>query len=357
MRRQTKLGGALVVAAMVGALGCGSRSGLLDTNTGGANGASGAASGGTSGGGAGGASGGTGGALGLCPPGSGVVTLASNLASPWDIAIDDTYVYASLGVDPGGIVRVPKTGGAVTTLVDGPSRVHHLALTDDGVLFSASVAGRVLLVAKDGNALTNLAEFQHFPEGVATMGSTRFWVYQSAGVHGALIRFGLDDSKPEPLVTDLHDPWDLVAKGDWLYFQTHNDAKQPRGIHRYHTKSALLETVVDTTLEANDFEVTDDAIFFTTNAGLSRYALGAQGPVELTQGHFYGLSLLNGDVFVAQTGFDGAIRRYDPLTNTSSVIADGQSWPRHVVADSRCVYWTEQGTAGELNGSLKRAPR
>jgi hypothetical protein len=303
----------------------------------------------------------SGGASGLCPPGSDPVTLATGLDSPWDIALDDSDIYFSLGDDPGGISRVPKIGGAVTQLANGPSRVHHFVLGGDRVYFAASVAGQVLRVGKDGTGLTPLAEFQHFPEGIALMDQDVYWVYESGGVHGGLVRLASGTTEPVEVVPDLHDPWDLKPFGPWLYFSTLNDAAQPRAIYRYHTKSQQLQKVFEPGFEVNDFEVTDPVIYFTTNVGLSRYLVDSGTMELLAEGNFitYGVALSGASVFAADTGTenDGRILRYDVVTGNVTVIASAQDWPRHVAADENCVYWTNQGFAGTNTGSILRGPR
>jgi hypothetical protein len=165
-------------------------------------------------------------------------SLAEKLASPWGLAIDDRYVYASLlGSYPsyadGGVVRVPREGGGVEPLVEGKSvsaiavaeslffaSEHQIWRLDPGgapralaharnphaIVVAGDLAiwtefdtnGALASVNKHGGKRRDLADHP-YTSGIAVVGPWLYWSRSSTKKSAALWRMPIGGGDPEPL--------------------------------------------------------------------------------------------------------------------------------------------------------------
>jgi hypothetical protein len=329
--------------------GCGSRSGLIAVGD--ESGGTGAAgSGGT------GAASGSGGTPSkLCPPGGAAVELAQ-LDRPYAIVVDGDFVYVTQGADNGSVRRIPKAGGAVVDLAQQGSRAFQMAQSATHLYFAASVAGRVNRLGKHGG-LEVLAEFQHFPQGVAVRGNDVYWVYSSAAVNGGLRHMNVLDGAVDELLVKLRDPWTLVLHDSSLFYSTHGNVTT---VTEYSLTSGAIENEYPTPFEANDLAVTADTVFYTTNPTLFRVHRSSGQTTELLDGTFVdGVATLGRVVYATERGGvgpNGRVLRYDLDSGAHTAIAEGLSAPRRVATDGECVYVTEQGAVNGVGRVLRMAP-
>ncbi len=144
--------------------------------------------------------------------GGATTTLAGAPSSPWALTVDDSGVYWT---EYGGVRKVAKAGGTVTTLVEVDiMQVDDIATDATTVYFTTHSA--VMKVAKAGGAVTTLAE-QGFPRGIAVDASHVYWADQD---NGFIFRVPLDGGSIDTVASDQFAPFDVVVDATSVYWNT-----------------------------------------------------------------------------------------------------------------------------------------
>lgn len=152
-------------------------------------------------------------------------TLASGLAGPVSIAVDDSGVYVAESGDDGAIVRVVhEGGGGETRLVTHQPGPHGIVLTDTEVFWiddgafdvakGATVGGAIMRVSKAGGAAQQV---------VAADGATALLVdggFAYYSVADAIMRAPLAGGAGAVVAAKQHEPRSLAVDATHVYWTT-----------------------------------------------------------------------------------------------------------------------------------------
>ncbi|HEY3500619.1 MAG TPA: hypothetical protein VGK73_38260 [Polyangiaceae bacterium] len=128
--------------------------------------------------------GGTGGSAGSCPHGCPEPTPVATIASPFGLAIDESYLYFSIYAVAGSVQRVSLAGGSPEAVVTGQVGPHDIAV-DDTYVYSClqdSQAGHLAKALKGGGPSQTIA--QGIANGVGRAISDGAFVYYGSGFNG-----------------------------------------------------------------------------------------------------------------------------------------------------------------------------
>ena len=277
----------------------------------GAAGSAGSAGGaGTAGGAGAGGSGATGGSSGGGSGGLGAPeTLATGEDAPTRIEVTGANVYwlnrgAGFSGSPDAVRRMPKSGGAPTSLDSG--QVTGIVADEGGVFWANTDRGEVMSAAPDGTGATTIAGYADFVGDMAIAESNLYFtIVGSFGAMPSVQTVAKTGGTPAPLFSNENPLAFIEAAGS--------------------------------------------AVFFTDlgNAGLGRVleldtSMGGATPLATDLERPWAIALDSSDLFIV-TGDDGAIHRVPRGGGTSTKIAQGQDSPYGVAVDDDFVYWTTQG--------------
>lgn len=105
--------------------------------------------------------------------GGATTTLATGLATPFNIVVDATSAYFTNG--DGTVMKVPIGGGSTTTLATGQSNPFGIAIDSTSVYWTNAAGGTVMKAPLGGGAATTLASSQGTPYGIAVDATSVYW--------------------------------------------------------------------------------------------------------------------------------------------------------------------------------------
>jgi hypothetical protein len=155
--------------------------------------------------------------------GSEPIELATGLAQPRNLALDDGYVYfdssgqscsvTSEGASciGGGIHRISQAGGQPEQVLDANAS-SNLLLNARGMYWLASTPPRVMFAAR-GGAEREVANILN--EGLGTLRADAAALYWAAD--DKVLRMPFDGEEVSRLVTQLEGASDVAVRGDWVY--------------------------------------------------------------------------------------------------------------------------------------------
>ncbi len=236
--------------------------------------------------------------------GSNLKTLVAKPYAAWDMTMDDTHIY---WIGPDGILKVPKEGGKVISLVDWPipsdltqeldiavddtyvywascrdksiskiekvGGVSRIILTgfcpsailpvSDYLYWAEGVIriGRIMRINKDGGQVTELATQQDWPTEMIGDKKYLYWInendpeYQGEFLHGAIMRMSLGGGSPTKLVS-INIPSHLAIDDRFVYWVSSNGIEK---VSKDGGETRTLTTVVNV---VEDLAVDDKHVYF-----------------------------------------------------------------------------------------------
>lgn len=141
------------------------------------------------------------------------VALATGQSGPSGIALDAESVYWLDYFTPGKVSVIPKAGGAPVVLATGGPGFSRIAVDDSSVTWLDFYGSTVLRVPKAGGAVTTIAHLDGLVRDLALDGPS---VYVTAGM--AVLRIDGPGSAPHVLATTSGNGARLALDGDSVYF-------------------------------------------------------------------------------------------------------------------------------------------
>jgi sugar lactone lactonase YvrE len=149
------------------------------------------------------------------------ITLASNLAAPTGIAIDNTRVYWT---NQGAVLSVPINGGAVEAIAPSEPGAFGIAVDSTHVYWVDSESLMVRRAAKDiGNSTETLTDAR-WPYGIAVDAKHAYWTnHNDANDGGTVMAVAVDGGPPTTIASGTENAWYISVDADAVYWATRTE--------------------------------------------------------------------------------------------------------------------------------------
>ena len=285
--------------------------------------------------------------MGACQP----VALASNLSSPWGIAVGGGNVYWTNSGD-GTVMTLPAIGGATpTTLATTQSTPMSIALDAAHAYWVDSAAGTVMqcALAGCGGAPGALATGQGTPWGVAVDMTSAYWTAGSNVERSLLV-----DAGAVPVGTDPKTAYPIAVDGINAYWADSVGSVLKCAVGGCSTPTTLATSLLNgaaygLSIDAanvywtNNVTGTVSMVSKSNGSGATVLAVGQKSP--------FGIAVDATSVYWANNG-DGTLMKVAIAGGAAVTIASGQGGPIGVAVDAGYVYWTN-GNGGTVMRVVK----
>ncbi len=301
--------------------------------------------------------------------GGGPVVLASGIR-PWDIIVDDTYVYWTESLTS-RVMRASKVDGSgAIPMADGNNSAGYgpRSITQDGTYLYWNSVDTIFRCDKAGcqNAPTALCGYgTGTPNYVAVDGN---YVYFTEYGPGDLYRIDKTASSgtPQHLADFSDDAEGLVVTGGNVYvaLDTGEVVRVPVG-----GGTPVTVTAPGAPAPAYGLTLAGSKLYWTNLADPGKVSYvetsgfdAGTSPVALQEHYPFGITSDTTDLYwVASGNFqlsDGIVRKCSLAQCTPTDFATKQNVPKFVAVDSAFVYWTDYGNSSNLNdGFVMKAPK
>jgi sugar lactone lactonase YvrE len=284
---------------------------------------------------------------GLCEP----TTLSSVFTSnAYALALSADTVYFTRNSSTGGVYKVAKTGGAVTTLASAQAYPCDIAVDGTHVYWTnygiqGSVQGAVMKTPIEGGTAPEvLVPDQLWANSLALRGSELYWGPDD--MVGPLSRISVGGGPVTVIAPDQDRIGDIFVDAAALLWLTRTTVVALP--HGSTTPSTIATGVQDTS------HLVADAthVYFTDESAGSVLRVARTGGAVLTiatgQLDPHGLAIDDTHVYWVQN--DGTdIQRAPKAGGPSQLVAKNQAGPQAVALDATHVYWTNRS-----NGTVRR---
>lgn len=276
--------------------------------------------------------------------------LAHHQNGPRQLLVDADFVYwlcdGTRGEGAPGIMKTPKSGGAVTALVNGPG-IFAFALDSTDVFFVAPRAGKVLKVPKSGGEPVALADTSGMMRGVAVDADFVYWPENEA-----IFRVPKAGGKVETVVKEIISPDYLTVDDAHAYWYSSLSGNVLRAPKNGKGGAAKVYSNDKNTLHTIFIEGGD--LFFTFGSAgkteVHRMPSRGGGAVRLGEG------LEPGSDYVADAksvywASEDALYKLPRSGGQATELVSKTDRARNLAVDATSVYWTDRG------GRVQKLPK
>jgi hypothetical protein len=234
------------------------------------------------------------GALQVAPKnGGGPTTLLAPLGSPSGLVLDESFAYW-VNLDDSNVERVALGGGAPEVLEVGAGGLYpaYLAVDATSLYCTDFALSSVARVPKTGGAWTSLVSNENSPGAIVVGGTTLVWANSGTdGTDGAIRRMGVDGNPAATtLVGALNWPTGLALWGDYVYWTDNGDG-DPASLSGSLMRALVLGPSLPETLASGlpcpvGIAVDDSGVYWTDGCAntLNRVRPGETEVVALASG-------------------------------------------------------------------------
>lgn len=234
-----------------------------------------------------------------------VTTLASNLNSPANIAVDSTSIYWTENITNGSIKKIPISGGTPITIASGLSKPFGIALDATNVYWTEKGSGNVNKVGKNGGAVTNLATGLSYPSGIVVDSTNVYWSEDTT--YGNIWKVGLaTGATPTILAANACAPKSIALDATSVYWGEFCYS----GIRKVNISDGTITTVFNDYSSAYNIAIDDTSVYWTDDIS--------------------------------------TVRKVDKNGGTATNLVTGLIFPGGITVDSSNVYWTEWYTVKQV---------
>lgn len=320
---------------------------------------------------------------GQCRP----VVLAADRFTSSDLVRAGAYVYvAELGTSSakyvdGRITRVKVDGckkscatskladieGAASLALDTNESTFYVAQWDGGTR-----GGSILTVPLAGGEPTVFKAAQSRPRTIAFDQTTVYWVNGGqSSFAGSVYRAFKDDAHGDagmPVVPELNYPFDIVVRGNYMYFTVAGEGDFDGEVHRADLTGGNDTSLVPSQEQPRALAVDGTYVYWVSfgNGTVHRVRSTGGKDEEIITGCNHPVSIaVDGErLYIVESGsdpdrVDGRVVTTDLGGKNEIVLASNLLYPRGIRLDDKAVYFLERGTAekGYRDGTLQRVAK
>ena len=283
-------------------------------------------------------------------PPPGVVTLATGLSNPVDIAVDDTSVYWT-EYGGGTVKKVSKSGGSVTTLASGLYSVSGLAVDNNYVYFAENIginAANIKKVSKNGGTVITLASGQPSTWSVAVDGISVYW---TDGYGGTIRKVPINGGSVSTLATGSNSPSGIAVDSANVYWSEFTNPGSVRKVALNGGSVIILASNSNTPGIATDgTNVYWTESVYTNNEKVNKVSVNGGSVTSLATGLSspWDISVDGASAYWVEYISNGTVKQVSLNSGSITTLASGSSEPVAVAIDTTNVYWIERngGTSG-----------
>lgn len=279
------------------------------------------------------------------------VTLATVPGQTVGIAVDATHVYFT-SPNLGTVLKVPKGGGATTTLASAISGPTGIAVDSTSVYWAANTGGNVYKAPLGGGNSTVLANAQGGPLSIAVDATNVYWT--NANGAGTVMKIPIGGGTPTVLASGQPTPLGIAIDADYVYWVNGFFGSNNATVNKVPIGGGLPITLASGQTRPTGIAVDSTSVYWNTVVGNGADSLlkcplaGCPGniPTILASsqqiGHMSNLILIAVDATNVYwpAGPEGKIKRVGINGGVPIELADLQASPNAVVADANTIYWT-----------------
>lgn len=293
-------------------------------------------------------------AEGLCE----VQELVTGVAQPAGIAVDQTHVYFTTSA--GTVQRVPRNGGAVSTLASGLGALGSVAVVSPHVYFANLEIKAPQRMSKNGaGQVETLAPSQPSLGQVTASANGVFFTVPTNGQgdgDGSVGQVDLAGGAVTWLATALMRPDAVAVTASKVYFsQAFFDAGQNKytdgSVSRVAIGGGATESVATGEIVPKAI-VAEAGGAYWGNAGADQirkrvFAESDAATLAIAQDEPYGVAIDDTRVYWT-TYADGTVMCADKAGGNLRTVATGRVKPLGLAVDDTHVYWIDSGEAGKV---------
>ena len=271
-----------------------------------------------------------------------VEQIANGLDQPTALAVDSSHVY--FAQHGGSIGRIPKAGGALTSVATGQAGPTSLDASTDRLCWVATgthardfTDGSVRCAAKSGGAEVELAT-SYFPSALA-IDDAVYWVE----IDGQRVRrIELDGSSSSTLEAAPTSKTSIAVSPSYIAWTASGTEADVVRMNRADRTQMILS---NNEYAASAVQIDGDAVYWITvpslsdNGAIRRWQDGQITDI-VTDEYAPRYLIRSGGTFYWKS--DGSIRRFDGTTATTVVANRGTLGG--LVSDGEYLYWSEPDT-------------
>ena len=289
----------------------------------------------------------------------GVLTLATGLSNPTDIAVDDTSVYwAEYG--SGTVKKVSKDGGAVTTLASGLYSATSLAVDSSYVYFADDVginAASIKKVSKSGGSSTTIASGQPSAWKVTVDGANVYW---TDGYGGTIRKVPINGGSVSILATGSTSPSGIVVDSTNVYW---SEFTNPGAVRKIPIQGGTVTTLANNSntpgisVDGNNLYWTENV--WSNNGKLSQVSVNGGSITNLATGlnSPWDVAADGTNAYIVENSSSGTVMQVSSGGGDIITLASGLAEPVAVAIDGANVYWIERNGGGNGTGTVKKVQK